>query len=167
MLRKAGRRPDSPSLLEQGLKASGEILELLPIATCICDAEGRIVQYNRRAVELWGRTPEPGQTHDQFTAQNRFFSLEGDLLPRSKLAEVLHTGKAIRDEEVTVQRNDASSLVVLLNIDPLFDAEGRLIGVINCFQDITERQRMVEALARSQQELREQEERPRAHHAPD
>jgi PAS domain S-box-containing protein len=52
--------------------------------------------------------------------------------------------------------------VVLLNIDPLFDADGRLIGVINCFQDITERQRMVEALARSQQELREQEERWRA-----
>ena len=160
--RKTNQRPTSPSSLEQDLKASGEILELLPIATCICDSAGRIVQYNRRAVELWGRTPEPGQTHDQFTAQNRFFSLEGDLLPRSKLAEVLHTGKAIRDEEVTVQRNDASSLVVLLNIDPLFDAEGRLIGVINCFQDITERQRMVDALAHSQQDLREQEERWRA-----
>jgi PAS domain S-box-containing protein len=72
---------------------------------------------------------------------------------------VLHTRKAIRNEEVTVHRVNASSLVVLLNIDPLFDAEGRLIGVINCFQDITERQRMVEALAHSQQELREQEER--------
>ena len=55
--------------LEQALRASDEILELLPIATCICDAAGRIVQYNRRAVELWGRAPQPGQTHDQFTAQ--------------------------------------------------------------------------------------------------
>src|SRR5436190_14008343 len=90
--------------LEQALRASGEILELLPIATCVCDSAGRIVQYNRRAVELWGRTPESGQTHDDFTAQNRFFTLEGDLLPRSKVAEVLHTGKAIRNEEVTVQR---------------------------------------------------------------
>ena len=162
MLRKAGRRPDSPSLLEQGLKASGEILELLPIATCICDAEGRIVQYNRRAVELWGRTPEPGQTHDDFTAQNRFFSSEGDLLPRSVVAEVFRTGQAIRNEEVTVHRVNKPPVVVLLNIDPLFDTKGRLIGVINCFQDITERQRMVEALARSQQELREQEERWRA-----
>jgi PAS domain S-box-containing protein len=75
---------------------------------------------------------------------------------------VLRTGKAVRNEEVTVQRVNAPSLVVLLNIDPLFDAKGGLIGVINCFQDITERQRMVEALAQSQQELREQEERWRA-----
>jgi PAS domain S-box-containing protein len=162
MLRKAGRRSDSASFLEQKLKASGEILDLLPIATCICDASGRIVQYNRRAVELWGRTPEPGQTHDDFTAQNRFLTLDGDLLPRSRIAEVFRTGQPIRNEEITVQRVNRPSLVVLLNIDPLFDAEGRLIGVINCFQDITERQRMVEALARSQQELREQEERWRA-----
>jgi len=160
--RKTHQRPSLPSSPAHDLKASSEILELLPIATCICDSAGRIVQYNRRAVELWGRTPEPGQTHDDFTAQNRFFTLEGDLLPRSLVAEVFRTGQPIRNEEVTVQRVNKPSLVVLLNIDPLFDAEGRLIGVINCFQDITERQRMVEALARSQQELREQEERWRA-----
>ncbi|AMN38872.1 sensor histidine kinase [Rhodoplanes sp. Z2-YC6860] len=162
MLRKSGRPPDSASSLDQELKASGEILDLLPIATCICDASGRIVQYNRRAVELWGRTPEPGQTHDDFTAENRFLTLDGDLLPRSRIAEVLRTSRPIRNDEITVQRVNRPSLVVLLNIEPLLDAEGRLIGVINCFQDITERQRMVEALARSQQELREQEERWRA-----
>jgi PAS domain-containing protein len=83
--------------LEQALRASDEILELLPIATCVCDADGRILQYNERAVELWGRPPEPGQTHDQFTAQCRFFGGEGEELPRSKLAEVLHTGRSIRN----------------------------------------------------------------------
>ena len=40
--------------LESELQAAIPILDLLPIATCICDADGRIVQYNRRAVELWG-----------------------------------------------------------------------------------------------------------------
>ena len=48
---------------------------------------------------------------------------------------------------------------MLLNIDPLFDAQGKLIGAINCFQDVTERKRMVDALDRSQHDLREQEER--------
>ena len=145
--------------LEQALRASDEILELLPIATCVCDAAGRIVQYNRRAVELWGRAPQPGQTHDQFTAQCRFFGAEGQELPRSKLAEVLQTGKIVRDEEVTVERTDGKRVVVLLNIDPLINAQGRLVGAINCFQDVTERKRMVEALDRSQHDLRQQEER--------
>src|SRR5204862_3109473 len=101
----------------------------------------------------------PGQTHDQFTAQCRFFGGEGQELPRSKLAEVLSTGKSIRDEEVTVERTDGTYIVVLLNIDPLFNPQGKLIGAINCFQDVTERRRMIDALDRSQHDLREQEER--------
>jgi PAS domain S-box-containing protein len=145
--------------LEQALRASDEILELLPIATCVCDSAGRIVQYNQRAVELWGSAPQPGQTHDQFTAQCKFFGGEGEQLPRSKLSEVIRTGRSIRDEEVTVQRVDGSSVVVLLNIDPLIDAEGKLVGAINCFQNVTERKRMMDAFDKSQLELREQEER--------
>jgi PAS domain S-box-containing protein len=145
--------------LEQTLRASDEILELLPIATCVCDSTGRIVQYNQRAVELWGNAPQPGQTHDQFTAQCKFFGGAGKELPHSKLAEVLKTGHSIRDEEVTVQRADGSSIAVLLNIDPLIDAQGKMVGAINCFQDVTERRRMLDALDRSQHELREQEER--------
>jgi PAS domain S-box-containing protein len=158
---KAEQRPGSVfSLpLEQALRASDEILELLPIATCVCDSNGRIVQYNQRAVELWGRAPQPGQTHDQFTAQCRFFAGSGRELPRSKLAEVLHTGRSIRNEEVTVERTDGKHIAVLLNIDPLINAQGRLVGAINCFQDVTERRRMIDALDRSQHDLREQEER--------
>src|ERR1044072_277320 len=90
--------------LEQALRASDEILELLPIATCVCDAAGRILQYNERAVELWGHAPQPGKTHDQFTAQCRFCGGEGEELPRSNLAEVLSTGQAVRDAEVMVER---------------------------------------------------------------
>jgi PAS domain S-box-containing protein len=145
--------------LEQALRASDEILELLPIATCVCDAAGRVVQYNHRAVELWGRAPEPGQTHDHFVAQCRFFGGEGEELPRSKMAEVLKTGRAIRDEEVTVVRTDGKEISVLLNIDPLIDPHGKLIGAISCFQDVTERKRMMDAIDRSQHDLREQEER--------
>ena len=87
-----GRRTPAFSLsLDQTLHASDEILELLPVATCICDLDGRILQYNRRAVELWGRAPQPGQTHDEFTAASRFFGSDGEELPRSLIAEVLQT----------------------------------------------------------------------------
>jgi PAS domain S-box-containing protein len=91
-----------------------------------------------------------------------FFGAEGEELPRSKLAEVLQTGKAVRNEEVTARRGDGHELVVLLNIDPLLDARGRLVGAINCFQDVTERKRMMDALDRRQHDLRLQEERWKA-----
>ena len=55
-----------PSLLSSMLRASEGILELLPIATFICDSRGTILQYNRHAVAVWGAAPAPGQTHDPF-----------------------------------------------------------------------------------------------------
>lgn len=145
--------------LGQALRASDEILELLPVATCICDLEGRIIQYNRRAVEIWGRKPNPGETHEQFSAATKYFGTDGSLLPRSRINQVLETGKSVRDEEVTVIRPDGARLAMLLNIDPLFDAAGKMIGAINCIQNITERQRVMEALGQSQQDLRQQEQR--------
>jgi hypothetical protein len=39
------------------LIADGIILELLPAAAYVCAADGTIVRYNRKAVELWGRAP--------------------------------------------------------------------------------------------------------------
>jgi PAS domain S-box-containing protein len=145
--------------LEQALRAADEIFEHLPIATCVCDSAGRIVQYNRRAAALWDRVPYAGQTYDHFTAQCRFFNVKGDELPRTRLGEVLRTRKSIRDEEVTVERANGKRLVVVINVDPLFDAQGELIGAISCFQDITERKQMTDALDRSRQDLRQQEER--------
>ena len=47
-----------PAALKAMLRASDGILDLLPIATFICDARGTILQYNHRAAEIWGRTPQ-------------------------------------------------------------------------------------------------------------
>ena len=145
--------------LEQVLHASDDILELLPVAICICDLEGRIVQYNSRATEIWGRRPKPGETHEAFTSDAKFYSSEGRRLPESKLNLVLKTGLALRNEEVVVDKPDGSRIAVLLNIDPLLDASGKMVGLVNCFQDITERKQVYEALTKSQQDLRQQEER--------
>jgi PAS domain-containing protein len=62
-----------PSLLSAMLRASEGILELLPIATFICDSKGTILQHNRHAVAVWGAAPKPGQTHDEFRESIRFF----------------------------------------------------------------------------------------------
>ena len=145
--------------LEQVLRASDDILEKLPVAVCVCDLEGRIVQYNNRAVEIWGRTPRPGQTHEAFSAQTRFYNQTGEHLSESGLRKVLRTGQAIRSEEMVIDQPDGKRIAVLLNVDPLLDARGEMVGVVNCFQDITERKQVHEELARSQQDLRQQQER--------
>ena len=155
--RSAARR--TPGALGAMLRASDGILDMLPIATFICDAQGTILQYNSRAAEIWGQVPQPGQTHQQFTAGARFFNIDGTPLQRSELSEVLATGKPARDVERIVERMDGARVFVSLNIDPLRNAKGELIGAVNCFFDITERKRTEAALEQSRRHAREQEQR--------
>jgi PAS domain S-box-containing protein len=50
-------------------------------------------------------------------------------------------------------------VIVSLNIDPLRNAKGELVGAVNCFIDITERKRTAAALEHSRQHALEQEQR--------
>ena len=141
------------------LRASDELLDLLPVATFVCDAHGVILQYNRRAVEIWGGTPKPSQTHAEFRADVRAFELDGTPSSGYMMAEVLATGTPVRDIERIVERVDGSRVTVSISIDPLRDPHGNLIGAVNCFYDITERKRVDEALVASRQHALEQEQR--------
>jgi PAS domain S-box-containing protein len=141
------------------LQASDGILDILPIGTCICDARGTILQYNRRAVEIWGRSPQSGQIHDQFTKNAKFFELDGTPAGRSMVAEVLKTGIAVCNVERIVERPDGTRVIASISIDPLRDANGDVIGAVNCFLDITERKRMNVALEHSRLLALEQEQR--------
>ncbi len=162
MLKRESKRP-VPAPVTQALggvlQASDGLLELLPIATFICDAQGTILQYNRLATQIWGRTPQPGETHDQFAKDVRYFDIDGNPLQRSELAEVLTTGKPARDVERIVERWDGSRVTVSLNIDPLRDGDGEMIGAVHCFLDITERKRTEAVLAQSRKRALEQEQR--------
>ena len=78
----------SQSALSAMLRVSDGLLDLLPIATFICDAQGTILQYNRHAVAVWGRSPQPGQTHEEFNQGSFFFELDGSPVRRSMVSEV-------------------------------------------------------------------------------
>ena len=155
---RAVERSISPALRAM-LRAADGILDLLPIATFICDACGTILQYNQRAMQIWGHAPAPGERHEEFTAGVRFFDIDGKPLERSGLAEVLATGEPARDVEVIVERADGSRVTVALNIDPLRDPKGEIVGAINCFLDISERKRVEAALDNSRLIALEQEQR--------
>ncbi|MEY2575665.1 MAG: hypothetical protein QOF80_1152 [Verrucomicrobiota bacterium] len=126
------------------------LVELMPVAVYVCDTSGIIQIYNKRAVELWGREPKLGDTAQRYCASLRLYSPDGTLVPHeeSKMAEVLRTGVHANDLEVVIERPNGSCITVLVNIAPLRNGEGELIGAMNCFQDITERKEAGEKLAR-------------------
>jgi len=132
------------------------LVEVMPVALYVCDTSGIIQNYNRRAVELWGREPRLGDPTERYCGSLRMYAPDGTLVTHrdSKMAEVLRTGVEACDLEFVIERADDSRITVLVNIVPLRSADGELIGAMNCFQDITDRKRAEEGLRRSERLLR-------------
>ena len=136
---------------EGALRASEErlrtLFELGPSAVYACDAEGVIQDFNRRAAELWGRTPDRGDNNDRFFGSIRMFRPDGSLMDHDEctIAWVI-SGKVpeVKDEEVTIERPDGSPVTAVINIRPLINERGEITGAINCAYDITERKQAEE-----------------------
>ena len=132
---------------------SGELLDCLPIGVFCCDRDGFLVQFNRHAANLWGRKPQ--LEVDRINGAQRLFTLSGDPLPHelAPMAHVLRTGEAVRGRRIVIERPDGSRLTVLLSADPLFDADGTLVGAVNCFQDVSDLRQASEELEQSKEDL--------------
>jgi PAS domain S-box-containing protein len=106
-----------------------------------CDPTGVINYFNDRAAELWGRSPEIGDTDERFCGSYMLYRTDGSFMPHDQcpMADVL-AGKVagIYDAEVHIERPDGSRVVVIVNIAPLKDDEGQIVGAINSFCDIKE-----------------------------
>jgi PAS domain S-box-containing protein len=137
------------------------LLESLPIAVYVCDTNGRIIQYNRKAAELWGRAPAPGDTDARFCGSHRMFLVDGRMLPHAEgpMADVLATGRPVRNCEVEIERPDGTRVAALISIDPLRDGNGHIFGAVNCIQDVTELRQAHDELSRSRSEREEQDRR--------
>src|SRR6476646_8222040 len=133
-----------------GLHEDGHVFELparlfeqLPFAIYICDRDGLVLRYNRRAAELWGRAPKLGDPNERFCGSYRMFRPDGSLLAHHQcpMADVLRTGVSVREQEVHIERPNGSRGIALVDIEPVRDSDGNIVGAVNCFQDITERKR--------------------------
>jgi PAS domain S-box-containing protein len=120
---------------------AGKILEFLPMAFYACNAEGEIIEYNSKAVELWGRKPSKHEKESVFFAGIRQY-LENDkpVIPYETPVSVsLKDGREWKDLEIQIQRPDSSQVILCESISAIKDGRGNIVGVVNTFNDITEK----------------------------
>lgn len=144
--------PLLPPLLESFLDLDQAVLDALPIGIYACDSDGQILRVNREAIRLWGQAPQLLDPTERFCGSFRLESLDGQPIPREEtpMARAVRNGETFDGEEAVVFNPDGKRWVARVNIAPLRDADGAVVGAINCFQDVSREHDMRSALERHQ-----------------
>ncbi|HZM33891.1 MAG TPA: response regulator, partial [Burkholderiales bacterium] len=157
LLRSAEIRREAQKALRKTERRYRTVLGLMPAAVYTCEAPGgAITYYNEHAARLWGRAPALGDTDERFCGSLRLWRPDGTALPHAAapMALAMREGCPFRNEEVVIERPDGTRITVLVNIDPLRDEDGKLVGAINVFHDVSERRQAEEALRESEARYR-------------
>ena len=134
--------------------SAGNFLELLPTAFYVCNAAGEIAEFNKKAVELWGKAPVKGQLQSDFfsTFHQRASS------PTAAVMTCLMDGVCRENLEVELGRPDGTTIIINETVSPVYGNEGQIIGVINCFYDISEKKKAEQQLEKYAADLKEKNE---------
>lgn len=121
-----------------------QLISLMPAGVYTCDGDGRITFFNRRAAGIWGTTPVVGADLQRFCGSFRLLQPDGTPIPhdQSPMAAAVRSAIAIRNREAIIERPDGSRITASVNIDPLFDSDGKHCGAINVFQDVSDAKRI-------------------------
>jgi PAS domain S-box-containing protein len=128
------------------------LFDLVPAAVYVCDAQGIIREYNRRAVELWGCKPTDNGEERRFCGCSyKIYYSDGRPMrhDESPMARALRGEKlTAKDLEIVIERSDGERRQVVPAPRVLTDDHGKITGTINCLFDITDRKRAETAARR-------------------
>ena len=127
------------------------LFDLVPVAVYVCDADGIIREYNRRAAELWGREPGGNGQGPRFCGSYKIYYPNGRLMPHEEcpMARALRGEKLkAEDLEIIVERPDGERRHVIPAPRILTNIHGKITGAINSLFDITEQKRAEAAAMR-------------------
>jgi PAS domain S-box-containing protein len=97
-----------------------DVVNLLPFAVYITDSSGVIIKYNHKAVELWGKAPNLGDKDELLYSS--FSSYHPNGLPH--------------EHNTVMKRADHTQIQVRVNITPIKNEQGIVIGRINSLYEI-------------------------------
>jgi len=142
------RRRDQQALIESEHRFRS-LLEGLNEGIVYCDRDDIVLHVSPKACEILG-----------FSASEMVGEHIEKLIVPEESKALLHERTARRlvgiseSYEIKLRRKDGSDLWVEMNASPMRDAEGKIIGTLGSFIDITEKKGVGEALRLSEERLR-------------
>lgn len=116
-----------------------EFVDALPVGVYSCDADGRLIGFNRQCTVFWGAAPSPDSS-TVFSGGCTIYDRDGTLLPPDEhpMAVALRTGEASGARELIFERPDHSRIYAEVSARPILK-QRVITGAVACIQDITKR----------------------------
>lgn len=144
---------------EQHHEVLDRLMEYVPAGIVLVDATGsirRISRYGMRAAQGAAIAADAGSLFEDGQQWKLYRPGEDAPLATEELPlfRALRHGEVIDGEEFEM-RLDGQGPIVLVSAGPIRDGEGRPVGAIAVWRDITDRRRMEDELRRSNEDLRQ------------
>jgi PAS domain-containing protein len=112
-----------------------------------CAKDGTLIEFNPRCVGFWGVEPAAGDA--KFGEACKTYGADGRLLPQAEnpMAVALQTGKSVESVELIFERPSGERIAVDVSVNPVFAADGELLGAVGCIQDARKRELQAARLA--------------------
>lgn len=143
----AGTSSRGPGTSMKGAMLLDVVLDQMADGVIIADANGRLLRVNPAAARMHGRAVT-GIPPEDWARSYDLLRLDGSPYPPEELAltRALRGGEVAAGEEWIVRRPDGTQVRLLGSAAPLCDSNGRSLGAVLVMRDITERDRLVQAL---------------------
>lgn len=113
-----------------------EVLDQIPAAVYLTDADGVVTHFNNACADFAGRQPEA--LRDRWCVTWRLYDEAGTYLPHEQcpMAVAVREGRRVRGVRAIAERPDGTRVDFLPHPTPIFDAEERLTGAVNLLIDL-------------------------------
>jgi PAS domain-containing protein len=118
-------------MVRNGDHAQFLVLDLLPLAIYVTDADGFISYFNPTCIDFAGRQPAVGQ--DRWCVSWKLYTDNGQFLPHDEcpMAVAIKTRQAVRGITAIAERPNGSRVSFLPFPTPVIDGNDELLGAVN------------------------------------
>lgn len=131
------------------------ILDAIPSAVVIIDADGKFLYLNKRAKDLYGIN-FLGFDLDSNLTKLKALKSDGTPYPNEEMPAVysLKYGKEVRNKDIVIEKPDGTKVSVLVSAAPIFDSKGIVTSVVAIFEDVTDLKRIEKSLRDSEEMMK-------------
>ncbi len=128
------------------------VLDQMPLGAMLFEAGGKIV-FNERAEQLLGVKLSPTGGSKQYAS--RIYYPDGRPVPNKEFPSTrVLRGETVMAAEYVIRREDGTDIPVLGSAGPIVDRDGRVMGGVGVFQDVSERVELERAVRENERLLK-------------